>query len=99
VQHCRTRLTKGTAKLDSALKCTRLITKWRLWVPPSWVPGARMIDKREIIDTATTLGLNPHVVEKDYVLGWMLWGIYNHEEQLSKSWVFKGGTCLKKCFF
>ncbi|MGH8549543.1 MAG: hypothetical protein ACRERU_13275, partial [Methylococcales bacterium] len=55
VQHCLTRLTKGTDKLDSALKCTRLITKWRLWVPPSWVPGARMIDKREIIDTATTL--------------------------------------------
>ena len=28
-----------------------------------------MIDKREIIDTATALGLTPHVVEKDYVLG------------------------------
>ncbi len=28
----------------------------------------------------------------------MLWGIYSHEE-LSNSWVFKGGTCLKKCFF
>jgi len=57
-----------------------------------------MIDKREIIDTATTLGLNPHVVEKDYVLGWLLWGIYNHDA-LTDSWIFKGGTCLKKCFF
>jgi hypothetical protein len=57
-----------------------------------------MIDKREIIDTATTLGLNPHVVEKDYVLGWLLWGIYNHDA-LAESWIFKGGTCLKKCFF
>ena len=28
-----------------------------------------MIDRREIIDAATALGLNPHVVEKDYVLG------------------------------
>lgn len=36
-----------------------------------------MIDKREIIDAATTLGLNPHVVEKDYVLGWLLWGIWS----------------------
>ena len=57
-----------------------------------------MIDKREILDAATALGLNPHIVEKDYVLGWMLWGIYDHDA-LAKSWVFKGGTCLKKCFF
>lgn len=57
-----------------------------------------MIDKREIIDTATALGLNPHVIEKDYVLGWLLWGICGHDA-LAESWVFKGGTCLKKCFF
>jgi predicted nucleotidyltransferase component of viral defense system/DNA-directed RNA polymerase subunit RPC12/RpoP len=57
-----------------------------------------MIDKREILDAATTFGLNPHVIEKDYVLGWLLWGISNHEN-LSAAWIFKGGTCLKKCFF
>ena len=57
-----------------------------------------MIDKREILDAATTFGLNPHVIEKDYVLGWLLWGISNHES-LSATWIFKGGTCLKKCFF
>ena len=57
-----------------------------------------MIDKREIIDAAAALGLNPHVVEKDYVLGWLLWGIYSHEA-VEESWLFKGGTCLKKCFF
>lgn len=57
-----------------------------------------MIDKREIIDAATTQGLNPHVVEKDYVLGWLLWGISQHDK-LAKTWLFKGGTCLKKCFF
>ena len=34
-----------------------------------------MIDRREILDTAGTLGLLPHVVEKDYVLGWILAGI------------------------
>jgi predicted nucleotidyltransferase component of viral defense system len=28
----------------------------------------------------------------------MLAGIYAHEE-LAGSWIFKGGTCLKKCFF
>lgn len=57
-----------------------------------------MIDKRELITTATRVSLLPHVVEKDYVLGWMLAGIYAHPE-LSDSWLFKGGTCLKKCFF
>lgn len=57
-----------------------------------------MIDKREILDTAARVNLNPSVVEKDYVLGWMLAGIYAHEE-LAETWIFKGGTCLKKCFF
>ena len=56
-----------------------------------------MIDKREILDQATATGLNPHVVEKDYVLGWLLWGVANHEAT-ADSWMFKGGTCLKKCF-
>lgn len=57
-----------------------------------------MIDKREIIDTATALGLTPHVVEKDHVLGWLLWGIRDHRA-VGDRWAFKGGTCLKKCFF
>ena len=57
-----------------------------------------MIDRREILGIATQTSLTPHVVEKDYVLGWMLAGIYAHEE-LCESWLFKGGTCLKKCFF
>lgn len=57
-----------------------------------------MIDRREILDMATRMSLNPDVVEKDYVLGWMLAGINVHAE-LRDSWVFKGGTCLKKCFF
>ena len=57
-----------------------------------------MIDRREILEIAAQTSLTPHVVEKDYVLGWMLAGIYAHEE-LAESWLFKGGTCLKKCFF
>ena len=57
-----------------------------------------MIDKREILALAAQTSLTPHVVEKDYVLGWMLAGIYAHEE-LADLWLFKGGTCLKKCFF
>ncbi|MEQ8246664.1 MAG: nucleotidyl transferase AbiEii/AbiGii toxin family protein [Alphaproteobacteria bacterium] len=57
-----------------------------------------MIGKRELLDSAAILGLNPHVVEKDYALGWALAGIFAHDE-IADSWVFKGGTCLKKCFF
>jgi predicted nucleotidyltransferase component of viral defense system len=40
----------------------------------------------------------PSIVEKDYVLGWILAGINAHDE-LGENWVFKGGTCLKKCYF
>ena len=57
-----------------------------------------MISKAELLETAAKLGLRPDVVEKDYVLGWTLAGIFAHDE-LRDSWVFKGGTCLKKCYF
>lgn len=57
-----------------------------------------MITKREILDLATQMNLQPHVVEKDYVLGWLLAGI-NQSTALNETWVFKGGTCLKKCYF
>jgi predicted nucleotidyltransferase component of viral defense system/DNA-directed RNA polymerase subunit RPC12/RpoP len=69
-------------------------------------PGARglgperrpVIDKRELLDEAAVHSLLPSVVEKDYALGWALAGIYAHPD-LKDTWVFKGGTCLKKCFF
>jgi predicted nucleotidyltransferase component of viral defense system len=32
------------------------------------------------------------------VLGRLLKGIYSHEA-LARVWTFKGGTCLKKCYF
>jgi hypothetical protein len=57
-----------------------------------------MIDKREILEAASSFSLLPSIVEKDYVLGWILAGINAHDE-LGESWVFKGGTCLKKCYF
>jgi predicted nucleotidyltransferase component of viral defense system len=57
-----------------------------------------LIAKTEIMDFAREFGLASQVVEKDYVLGWLLAGIFNHPV-IGLSWVFKGGTCLKKCFF
>lgn len=57
-----------------------------------------MIDRREIMEFAREFGLAPHVIEKDYVLDWMLAGI-SADPDIGASWVFKGGTCLKKCYF
>lgn len=42
--------------------------------------------------------LRMDVVEKDYVLGWMLAAIAN-DPDLRDSWAFKGGTCLRKCYY
>lgn len=56
-----------------------------------------MISRAEIVGRVQEWGLAEHVVEKDYVLGWVLWGI-GSDATLGDSWVFKGGTCLKKCF-
>ena len=57
-----------------------------------------MISRQEIMEFSREFGLAPNVIEKDYALGWVLAGIA-HTEGLSKAWVFKGGTALKKCFF
>lgn len=56
-----------------------------------------MIPKAIIHAVAKEESLRDTTIEKDYVLGWMLHGIAVHS-RLSR-WVFKGGTCLKKCFF
>ena len=56
-----------------------------------------MISKQEILSAAKAMQLLPTTVEKDYVLSWVLNGISKHP-QLSE-WFFKGGTCLKKCYF
>lgn len=57
-----------------------------------------MIGRQEILDFAADFGLDPNVVEKDYVLGWLLAAI-GAQREIGQEWLFKGGTCLKKCFF
>ena len=57
-----------------------------------------MIDPREISEHAGELSLQPSIVEKDYVLGWVLAGIAQHPD-IKETWIFKGGTCLKKVHF
>jgi predicted nucleotidyltransferase component of viral defense system len=55
-----------------------------------------MISKQDILDRAAEWQLQPHVVEKDYVLGWLLAGIAS--TSMRGDWIFKGGTCIKKCY-
>jgi predicted transcriptional regulator of viral defense system len=42
VELCRARLTAGNAKLDPALGCERLVSRWRLFVPSSWMRGDKI---------------------------------------------------------
>ncbi|NVM56368.1 MAG: nucleotidyl transferase AbiEii/AbiGii toxin family protein, partial [Candidatus Helarchaeota archaeon] len=53
-----------------------------------------MIDRRELLEKAREKGLNLMIVEKDYVLGWLLFG-FSRVPNL----VFKGGTALSKIYF
>lgn len=57
-----------------------------------------MISRQEILDFSREFGIRAKITEKDYILYWILAGIANHPE-LGHNWVFKGGTCLKKCYF
>jgi predicted nucleotidyltransferase component of viral defense system len=56
-----------------------------------------MISKRDILDRAAEWQLRPDVVEKDYVLGWLLASLGTLP--LKEQWIFKGGTAIKKCYF
>jgi predicted nucleotidyltransferase component of viral defense system len=57
-----------------------------------------MIPQRELAALRAEWMLDQGVIEKDYVLGWLLAGIASHVE-LKRTWIFKGGTCLRKCFY
>ncbi len=39
VKACLARLTSGNAKLDPALDCPRLASRWNLWIPTRWARG------------------------------------------------------------
>lgn len=56
-----------------------------------------MVTHQEIKDLVNEWGLREDVIEKDYIIGWLLWGI-GSDSVLSSAWAFKGGTALKKCY-
>lgn len=43
-------------------------------------------------------GLTFETVQQDYLLSWILFGLYEHP-LLKEKLIFKGGTALKKCYF
>lgn len=57
-----------------------------------------MIPHGEILALRGEWNLRDDVIEKDYMLGWMLAAIAQQPE-LTDTWVFKGGTCLRKCYY
>lgn len=57
-----------------------------------------MISRRELDELRGEWSLDIGVIEKDHVLGWLLAGVAQHAD-LSQSWIFKGGTCLRKCYY
>jgi len=57
-----------------------------------------MIPKYEIMEHVKQYDLPANTIEKDYILNWLLFGITTSSE-LKNKWIFKGGTCLKKCYF
>jgi predicted nucleotidyltransferase component of viral defense system len=57
-----------------------------------------MISANELHRLAGAWNADPNVVERDYVLSWMLEGLYRRPT-LAERLVFKGGTALRKCYF
>jgi predicted nucleotidyltransferase component of viral defense system len=53
-----------------------------------------LIDRRELFEKARERNLTLGIVEKDYVLGWLLFGLSE-----IKALTFKGGTALSKVYF
>jgi len=57
-----------------------------------------MILQKEVRDLAQKWEVPSSTVDKDWVLGHWLNALYK-EESCQQEWIFKGGTCLKKCYY
>lgn len=56
-----------------------------------------MISPAQVAKLAYRLGVGDRVIEKDYVLSWLLLAIA--EGELRDGLAFKGGTALKRCYY
>jgi len=57
-----------------------------------------MIREAEVRRIAAAKKVDPMVIDLDYSLGWILLGMKNISPDLL-GLIFKGGTCLRKCYF
>ena len=57
-----------------------------------------MISSTQVKKIAANYGINPGIIERDYILGKVLIGL-SKQPQVQETFVFKGGTALKKLFF
>jgi len=57
-----------------------------------------MITEAEVRRTAAATIVDPMVIDLDYSLGWFLLGMLKTSNSLG-GLIFKGGTCLRKCYF
>lgn len=60
--------------------------------------GIDVISETEVKSISRDDGVPLANVEKDYVMGWLLWGIYNMPN-MANNLVLKGGNCLRKVYF
>jgi len=57
-----------------------------------------MIIQKEIINAAEEKGVPKSTIDQDWILGHLLNAMYSFNDT-KENFVFKGGTCLKKCYF
>ena len=57
-----------------------------------------MISEAEIRRVAAHKKVGPMIIDLDYSLGWFLHGLIT-VSKWNQSCIFKGGTCLRKCYF
>ncbi|MCL5611660.1 MAG: nucleotidyl transferase AbiEii/AbiGii toxin family protein, partial [Chloroflexi bacterium] len=66
--------------------------------PASACRDFNMIPSEEVKDIAINLGIPLPNVEKDHVMGWLLYSIYDNPA-LVDNLILKGGNCLRKIYF
>ena len=57
-----------------------------------------MISTAELHQFAGKEGLRFDQAEKDYIILWLLYGL-TRPDLAPKGWAFKGGTCLRHCYY
>lgn len=58
-----------------------------------------MIDKAEIDQKSEELGVHVSNVQRDYVFGWLLAGLFEPSNPLNRQLILKGGNAFRKAYF